>query len=514
MLAWWDYGYQISGMAKRVTLADGNTWNHEHIALVGLCLTSPEEEAHALTRHLADYVLVWKGGGSDDLGKSAHMARIGTPPPVGKECPPGPLLLRHRRPALCIGLEARRGLGLLPNAASAARRRVEVPGPKGRGPPRSPRAGTSVFGGHCAEADCDAFGVHRDGRPSEMMASAMIHKLTGASFANTARYEEVHVSRRGLARLAPRPHLLTLLGRLSSPVSAVPPQVRIVRVLDVSDESKAWAANASNRRCDAPGSWYCPGAYPPALAALLEPSSQAAEAVAYRRRFEARKARQLAALPKPNGPGLPEGSYLSSCRGCSLVGDGEGYPWQEEGGGGGGGARRLLRCTHCRGYGPASASTLDVASCSPAPAQVDNIQGELQCHPAANAPDVPAGGYLASCLGCSLSLGGALLTCTACSTADGRRRTTSYEPARCPLPATLDNNNGRLVCSGLRNAAGVPAGGYVHSCQGCALDEDNEWLRCSHCGTADGRQIEAAHRIAECASGRFDNQNGVLRCEG
>ena len=63
MLAWWDYGYQISGMAKRVTLADGNTWNHEHIALVGLCLTSPEEEAHALTRHLADYVLVWKGGG-------------------------------------------------------------------------------------------------------------------------------------------------------------------------------------------------------------------------------------------------------------------------------------------------------------------------------------------------------------------------------------------------------------------------------------------------------------------
>ena len=143
-----------------------------------------------------------------------------------------------------------------------------------------------------------------------------------------------------------------------------------------------------------------------------------------------------------------------------------------------------------------------------------SFRSELQCHPAANAPDVPAGGYLASCLGCSLSLGGALLTCTACSTADGRRRTTSYEPARCPLPATLDNNNGRLVCSGLRNAAGVPAGGYVHSCQGCALDEDNEWLRCSHCGTADGRQIEAAHRIAECASGRFDNQNGVLRCEG
>ena len=80
VLAWWDYGYQISGMAQRTTLADGNTWNHEHIALVGLCLTSPEAEAHALTRHLADYVLVWKGGASDDLAKSAHMARAATRP--------------------------------------------------------------------------------------------------------------------------------------------------------------------------------------------------------------------------------------------------------------------------------------------------------------------------------------------------------------------------------------------------------------------------------------------------
>ena len=32
VLAWWDYGYQISGLSGRITLADGNTWNHEHIA--------------------------------------------------------------------------------------------------------------------------------------------------------------------------------------------------------------------------------------------------------------------------------------------------------------------------------------------------------------------------------------------------------------------------------------------------------------------------------------------------
>ena len=31
----WDYGYQISGVANRTTIADGNTWNHEHIALLG-----------------------------------------------------------------------------------------------------------------------------------------------------------------------------------------------------------------------------------------------------------------------------------------------------------------------------------------------------------------------------------------------------------------------------------------------------------------------------------------------
>ena len=77
VMAWWDYGYQIAGMANRTTIADGNTWNHEHIATLGRCLTSPEKDAHRNVRHLADYVLVWAGGGSDDLAKSPHMARIG-----------------------------------------------------------------------------------------------------------------------------------------------------------------------------------------------------------------------------------------------------------------------------------------------------------------------------------------------------------------------------------------------------------------------------------------------------
>ena len=77
ILAWWDYGYQIAGMGNRTTLADGNTWNHEHIAMVGRCLTAPVAQAHRMIRHLADYVLVWSGGGGDDLAKAPWMARIG-----------------------------------------------------------------------------------------------------------------------------------------------------------------------------------------------------------------------------------------------------------------------------------------------------------------------------------------------------------------------------------------------------------------------------------------------------
>jgi dolichyl-diphosphooligosaccharide--protein glycosyltransferase len=76
IMAWWDYGYQITGIANRTTIADGNTWNHEHIATLGRCLVSEEVQAHRMIRHLADYVLVWSGGGGDDLAKMPHIARI------------------------------------------------------------------------------------------------------------------------------------------------------------------------------------------------------------------------------------------------------------------------------------------------------------------------------------------------------------------------------------------------------------------------------------------------------
>jgi len=76
ILSWWDYGYQITAIANRTTIADGNTWNHEHIALLGKILTTNVDEGYSIARHLADYVLVWTGGGPDDLAKSPHLARI------------------------------------------------------------------------------------------------------------------------------------------------------------------------------------------------------------------------------------------------------------------------------------------------------------------------------------------------------------------------------------------------------------------------------------------------------
>merc|ERR1712137_610104 len=114
VMAWWDYGYQITGVAKRTSIADGNTWNHEHIATLGRTLTSPEKKAWHVIRHLADYVLVWAGGRSDDMGKSPHLARIGN----------------------------------------------------------------SVFPEHCGDDDplCKKFGFNRDGTPTPMMAESLLYK--------------------------------------------------------------------------------------------------------------------------------------------------------------------------------------------------------------------------------------------------------------------------------------------------------------------------------------------------
>jgi len=182
VMAWWDYGYQITGIGERTTIADGNTWNHEHIATLGRCLVSPEAEAHEIVRHLADYVLVWVGGGGDDLAKSPHMARISN----------------------------------------------------------------SVYSDICpGDPTCRKFGfMDRNMTPKPMMAASLLYKLHSHEQVPGVRvdpdlFEEVYTSKYN--------------------------KVRIYKVLDVDEASKAWVADPKNLKCDVPGSWYCPGQYPPAV---------------------------------------------------------------------------------------------------------------------------------------------------------------------------------------------------------------------------------------------------------
>jgi dolichyl-diphosphooligosaccharide--protein glycosyltransferase len=41
-------------------------------------------------------------------------------------------------------------------------------------------------------------------------------------------------------------------------------------VLKTSKKSKDWVDDPANKICDAPGSWYCTGQYPPALDELFK----------------------------------------------------------------------------------------------------------------------------------------------------------------------------------------------------------------------------------------------------
>lgn len=81
VMSWWDYGYQIAGMANRTTLVDNNTWNNSHIALVGKAMASKEEDAYKIMLDLdVDYILVIFGGmigySGDDINKFLWMVRI------------------------------------------------------------------------------------------------------------------------------------------------------------------------------------------------------------------------------------------------------------------------------------------------------------------------------------------------------------------------------------------------------------------------------------------------------
>ncbi|KAG0674935.1 oligosaccharyl transferase stt3 subunit [Pichia californica] len=81
VMAWWDYGYQIGGMADRTTFVDNNTWNNTHIATVGKAMAVSEANSEVIMRRLGvDYVLIIFGGmlgySGDDINKFLWMVRI------------------------------------------------------------------------------------------------------------------------------------------------------------------------------------------------------------------------------------------------------------------------------------------------------------------------------------------------------------------------------------------------------------------------------------------------------
>merc|ERR1712066_1135457 len=91
------------------------------------------------------------------------------------------------------------------------------------------------------------YGFMAGGQPSKMMAESFVFKAVkhgekGISL-DPRLFKEVHQTRFGM--------------------------IRIFKILNVSKESKKWVADPANRICDAPGSWYCVGQYPPALNKLI-----------------------------------------------------------------------------------------------------------------------------------------------------------------------------------------------------------------------------------------------------
>lgn len=129
-----------------------------------------------------------------------------------------------------------------------------------------------------------------------------------------------------------------------------------------------------------------------------------------------------------NAPGIPEGDYQSSCRGCKLD------------------DTTVLSCSHCeKPCGARIQTSLDTTTCSEA-ATVTNSAGHLACKepPPANADNLPDGTYLGSCHGCTLSDG--TLSCTECVDGAGKRQSSTLALAGCDL-TSISNEQGSLSCT-------------------------------------------------------------------
>ena len=91
--------------------------------------------------------------------------------------------------------------------------------------------------------------IDRQGTPSAMMKRSLLYRLHQFKTRKDIdvpqdKFQEVNRSKYG--------------------------KVRIYKVMNIDEESKAWVADPANRKCDVPGSWFCPGQYPPGLATFIQ----------------------------------------------------------------------------------------------------------------------------------------------------------------------------------------------------------------------------------------------------
>jgi asparagine N-glycosylation enzyme membrane subunit Stt3 len=99
-MTWWDYGYQMSSLANRTTIADNSLANSSHVARVGLAMVSTEDTALQIMRELdvssvaASFAVVFRFAVGFRLFSKLPLESLSC---IERPlcCPFGPMPIRH-----------------------------------------------------------------------------------------------------------------------------------------------------------------------------------------------------------------------------------------------------------------------------------------------------------------------------------------------------------------------------------------------------------------------------------